>query len=71
MAISKEKVIEYLTGKGYKAINEQGVIVVICNTENTTVHECMIELKKELKQIGYNQSYGVKAKNIKEYKEKE
>lgn len=65
MSISKEKVIEHLTNKGYKAINEQGVIVVLCDIEKIAVHNCMIDLEKELKQIGYNQSYGVRAENAK------
>lgn len=68
MSISKEKVIEHLTNKGYKAINEQGVITVLCDENKISVSECMTKLREELKDLNYDASYGVRIENGK-YKE--
>lgn len=65
MSISKDKVIEHLTNKGYKAINEQGVITVLCDENKISVSDCMANLRNELKEINYNASYGVRAENAK------
>lgn len=68
MANDKQDIIDELIKKGYKAINEQGVIMVLCDETKISVSECMNNLRKELKDLNYNASYGVRTENGK-YKE--
>lgn len=68
MADNKQEIINELINHGYKAINEQGVIMVLCDETQISVSECMAKLRKELKDLNYNASYGVRTENGK-YKE--
>lgn len=68
MSKSKQEIINELISRGYNTIDEQGVITVLCDETIISVSDCMNKLREELKTLGYNGSYGVKAKNGK-YKE--
>lgn len=68
MANDKQNIIDELIKRGYKAINEQGVITVLCDETKISVSECMANLRKELKDLNYDASYGVRTENGK-YKE--
>ena len=71
MSDYKQEIIDKLKEKGYNAINEQGVITVLCNEETISVADCMKLLKEEMKLLNYNQSYGVRAENTKTKEVKE
>lgn len=63
MTKSKQEIINELINHGYNAIDEQGVITVLCDENKLSVSDCMAKLREELKAFNYNGSYGVKAKN--------
>ena len=63
MAKSKQEIIDELIKRGYNTIDEQGVITVLCDENKLSVSDCMAKLREELKDLNYNGSYGVKAKN--------
>ena len=68
MAKSKQEIIDELIKRGYKAINEKGVITVLCDETKISVSDYMTKLREDLKELKYNASYGVRTENGK-YKE--
>ena len=71
MSDYKQEIIDKLKEKGYNAINEQGVITILCNEKEISVADCMKLLKEEMKLLNYNQLYGVRAENTKTKEVKE
>lgn len=57
--MNKDEVTQYLIEKGYNAVNEGGVIIVY--SSDITFDE----LKKILKEVDYNSSFGLRPKEVK------
>ena len=65
MTDKRQDIIAQLTERGYKVVDEQGVLMVLCDQTKTSVADYMTQLQNDLKDLNYDQSYGVRVEHEK------